>query len=162
MSENRKVHDFFASRVFRGSLATGAAMSLAFAATPLLNSSLPANAIPAEPAPATTESAPTAGDTTQDAARSRFETVWDNANAVVPFSTGSIISSCTPGQANPEATTKMLMAWNYMRSLNGLAPIEIPLDSPASAPAQAAAHRRHRPGGLPEPGRYPRRGLCHR
>lgn len=139
MSENRKVHDFFASRVFRGSLATGAAMSLAFAATPLLNSSLPANAIPAEPAPATTESAPTAGDTTQDAARSRFETVWDNANAVVPFSTGSIISSCTPGQANPEATTKMLMAWNYMRSLNGLAPIEIPLDSPASAPAQAAA-----------------------
>lgn len=80
-----------------------------------------------------------AGAADEAAARQEFERVWDDADTVVPFSSGSVASTCTPGQANPEAISKMLSTWNYMRSLNGLSPVTQPGDYPASRPAQAAA-----------------------
>lgn len=72
-------------------------------------------------------------------ARASFEAVWSLANKVVPFSTGTIISSCKPGSPTPEATSQMMSIWNYMRSLNGLDPVSISADSSAAAPAQEAA-----------------------
>lgn len=72
-------------------------------------------------------------------ARAEFEAVWDSTDIVTPFSSGTIISSCIPGTAQPEAVQAMLSTWNYLRSLNGLTPVDLPADYIAEQPAQAAA-----------------------
>lgn len=75
----------------------------------------------------------------ESAARAQFESVWDIADTVTPFSTGTVLSSCTPGTPQPEAQNKMLLAWNYLRSLNNLDPVVLPGSYAPQVPAQAAA-----------------------
>lgn len=61
------------------------------------------------------------------------------AKQVVPFSSNTVYAQCQTGSANPLATTYALQAWNYFRSLTGMAPVSIPTGYGAIAPAQAAA-----------------------
>lgn len=92
----------------------------------------------ATPAPKTFEITPP-HDRSETTARNDFERIWTATNQTVPFSQNTVISTCTPGSPNPEATNRMLGIWNYTRALNGLEPVQIHADSPAAQPAQAAA-----------------------
>lgn len=145
------------SRWARLALATGVSVALGVSLTPLALGAISESAAvstisagqnpsgdsqPSEPGESLTPESPTIDSPQNDneaAARAEFEKIWTEANQAVPFSRGTVISSCTPGTANPEATSKMLAMWNYMRSRNGLEPVQLPVTSPASAPAQAAA-----------------------
>lgn len=77
--------------------------------------------------------------TDENVARQSFEDIWTPANRALPFSKGTVVSSCTPGEANPEAVKQMLAVWNYIRALNGLSQLEIPPEYEPSTFAQAAA-----------------------
>nr|WP_282921937.1 cell wall-binding repeat-containing protein [Mobiluncus sp. Marseille-Q7826] len=104
------------------------------AATGLVAGSPEATFVPGQPAAA--QAAPGNSETV---ARAEFEALWDLADKVTPFSSGTVISSCTPGTAQPEAVQKMLSTWNYFRSLNRLAPVSLPAHYAPQGPAQAAA-----------------------
>ncbi|WP_296179076.1 cell wall-binding repeat-containing protein [uncultured Mobiluncus sp.] len=125
-------HFWGESRLRRRAGVTLAAVGLA--ATGLIAGVPGANFVPGQPAVA--QAAP---GNSEAAARAEFEALWDSTDQVTPFSAGTIISSCTPGTAQPEAVQKMLSTWNYLRSLNGLTPVSLPADYAPQGPAQAAA-----------------------
>lgn len=119
-------------RLWRRVGVTVAAVGLA--ATGLIAGSPGTNFAPGQPAVA--QAAP---GNNEAAARAEFESLWNVTDKVTPFSSGTIISSCTPGTAQPEAVQKMLSTWNYLRSLNGLTPVSLPANYAPQLPAQAAA-----------------------
>ena len=93
--------------------------------------------------------------TDENVARQSFEDIWTPANRALPFSKGTVVSSCTPGEANPEAVKQMLAVWNYIRALNGLSQLEIPPEyEPSTFPRGDFApgrnrHPRYRSAALP-------------
>ncbi|WP_196793105.1 cell wall-binding repeat-containing protein [Mobiluncus curtisii] len=120
------------SRLWRHVGVTLAALGLS--ATGLVVGVPGANSVSVQPA-----GTPVTPGNNEATARAEFETLWNSTDQVTPFSSGTVISSCTPGTAQPEAVQAMLSTWNYLRSLNHLAPVSLPAGYAPQGPAQAAA-----------------------